>query len=241
MPNLSIIPARAVMDRELTHTQLRVLCAIGMHTNKLGGNVWTSVKTLADEAGVAERTVQTACQALAERGYVTITSRPGRTNLYEVVLNAPPQLDAPPQQLVHPTPAIAAAPKRPQRTTPKLQGATKEELSALGNVYPERPEPPIWPAVVKELNPLLWEGVPFEKILRSAERYAAYCSLNGTEPKYVKTLHRWLADGVWRTYDVLTVYGRTREDWKRSGQDVLEFDRLATASVVGSPDAEARV
>jgi hypothetical protein len=77
-------------------------------------------------------------------------------------------------------------------------------------------------------------------LLRCAERYAVHCKLNGTEPKYVKTLHRWLADGVWRTYDVITVYGRTREDWKRSGQDVLEWDRLAAGSVVGSPFAEAR-
>ena len=227
MPNLSIIPARAVMDRDLSHTQLRVLCAIGVHTDKLGGNVWTSVKTLAQEAGVGERTVQTACQALAERGYLRITTRPGRTNLYEVVLDTPPQGAAPPQQLVHPTPAVAAAPKRPQRTTPKLPGASLEELAALDTAYPERDEPHIWPAVVRALNPLLWEGVPFEKIRRAAERYAAYCSLNGTEPKYVKTLHRWLEDGVWKTYDVLTVYGRTREEWKRSGQDVLEFDRLA--------------
>jgi biotin operon repressor len=227
MPNLSIIPARAVMDRELSHTHLRVLCAIGIHTNKLGGNVWTSVKTLADEAGVAERTVQTACQALAERGYVTITSRPGRTNLYEVVLNTPPQLDAPPQQLVHPTPAIAAAPKRPQRTTPKLPSVAQNDIDALIAAYPERPEPHIWPAVLKEVNALRHSGVPMSNLLRCAERYAVHCKLNGTEPKYVKTLHRWLADGMWKVYDVQTVHGRTREDWKRSGQDVLEFDRLA--------------
>ncbi|MFZ9747823.1 MAG: helix-turn-helix domain-containing protein [Opitutaceae bacterium] len=241
MPNLSIIPAAAVMDRDLTHTQLRVLCAIGVHTDKLGGNVWTSVKTLADEAGVSERTVQGACQALTERGYLRITTRSGRTNLYEVVLHTPPQPAAPPQQLVHPTPAIAAAPKRPQLTTPKLPGATKDELRALEETYPERPEPIVWPPVVKELNALIREGVPFERIRRAAARYAVHCELNQTDAKYVKTLHRWLADGMWRTYDVLTVHGRTREEWKRSGQDVLEFDRLATASVVGSPDAEARI
>jgi hypothetical protein len=54
-----------------------------------------------------------------------------------------------------------------------------------------------------------------------------HCELNQTDAKYVKTLNRWLADGAWRAYDVLTVHGRTREEWKRSGQDVLEFDRLA--------------
>ena len=227
MPNLSIIPAAAVMDRDLTHTQLRVLCAIGVHTDKLGGNVWTSVKTLADEAGVSERTVQTACQALTERGYLRITTRSGRTNLYEVVLNTPPQSAAPPQQLVHPTPAIAAAPKRPKGTTPKTWGVAQEVVESLVGAYPERPEPVIWPAVRKEMNALAQEGVAMDRIIRAARRYATHCSLNGTEPKYVKTLHRWLADGIWKVYDVQTVHGRTREEWRRSGQDVLEFDRLA--------------
>lgn len=231
MPNLSIIPAAAVMDRDLSHTHLRVLCAIGVHTDKLGGNVWTSVRTLAQEAGVSERTVQTACQALTEKGYLRVAIRPGRTNLYEVVLDtpalAPPQPAAPPQQLLHPTPAIAAAPKRPQLTTPKLPGATKDELRALEETYPERPEPIVWPPVVKELNALIRDGVPFERIRRAAARYAVHCELNQTDPKYVKTLNRWLADGAWRAYDVITVHGRTREEWRRSGQDVLEFDRLA--------------
>ena len=227
MPNLSIIPARAVMDRDLSHTHLRVLCAIGVHTNKLGGNVWTSVKTLAEEAGVGERTVQTACQALAERGYLRIITRPGRTNLYEVVLDTPPQGAAPPHQLVHPTPAIAAAPKRPQLTTPKLPAIAQEVVESLVSAYPERPEPVIWPALRKELNVLVKDGVPMAQLIAAAHRYAAHCSLNRTEPRYVKTLHRWLADGTWRAYDVVTVHGRTREEWKRSGQDVLEFDRLA--------------
>jgi len=221
MPNLSIIPARAVMDQTLTPTQLRVLCAIGIHTNKLGGGVWTSVKTLASEAGVAERTVQTACQALVERGYLTIIPRPGRSNLYEV------RLDAPPQELVHPTPAVAAAPERPKRTTPKLPSVEREYIDALILAYPERPEPPLYPAVRREVNTLVHSGVNMLTLVRAAERYATHCALNHTEPKYVKTLHRWLADGIWKVYDVQTVHGRTREEWKRSGQDVLEFDRLA--------------
>jgi DNA-binding transcriptional MocR family regulator len=212
------------MDRELTPTQLRVLCAIGIHTNKLGGGVWTSVRTLASEAGVSERTVQTACGVLVERGYLTVVARPGRSNLYEV------RLDAPPQQLLHPTPAIAAAPKRPKGTTPKTWGVAQEVVESLVGAYPERPEPVIWPAVRKEMNALAQEGVAMDRIIRAARRYATHCSLNGTEPKYVKTLHRWLADGIWKVYDVQTVHGRTREEWKRSGQDVLEFDRLAGAT-----------
>lgn len=226
MPNLSIIPAAAVLDRELTHSQLRALCAVGIHTDKLGGGVWASVKTLATEAGMSERTFQMACAALVERGYLVVKPRVGRTNLYEVVLQTPPQPTAPPQELLHPTPAVAVAPKRPQLTTPKLPSAAREDVDALIAAYPERPEPHIWPAVLKEVNALVHSGVPMHNLLRCAERYAVHCKLNGTEPKYVKTLHRWLADGVWKTYDVRTLYGRTREEWIRSGQDVAEFDRL---------------
>jgi hypothetical protein len=150
----------------------------------------------------------------------------GRTNLYEVVLQPPPHPTAPPQELLHPTPAEAVAPKRPQLTTPKLPTTAREDIDALIAVYPERPEPHIWPAVLKAVNALVREGVALDRLMRSAERYAVHCKLNGTEPQYVKALHRWLNDGIWKTYDVRTLYGRTREEWIRSGQDVAEFDRL---------------
>ena len=58
MPNLSIIPAHAVRDERLTDTQIRVLCAIGTFTNKLGGNVWASVPTLAKQSSLSTRSVQ---------------------------------------------------------------------------------------------------------------------------------------------------------------------------------------
>jgi hypothetical protein len=227
MPNLSIVPASAVMDRDLTPTQLRCLCAIGIHTNRLGGNVWASVRTLASEAGVSERTFQGACQALETRGYIKTVSRPGRTNLYEVVLDPPPQPAAPPHQLLHPTPAGAVADERPKGTTPKLPVVEREDVDDLIARFPQRPEPPVWPAVMKALKEVRRGDVPLDRIYRAAERYAAHCSLNKTEPQYVKSLVKWLSDGTWRTYDVLTVYGRTRDEWRLSGQDVWEFDRLA--------------
>jgi DNA-binding transcriptional MocR family regulator len=224
------------MDRELTPTQLRVLCAIGIHTDRLGGNVWASVRTLAQEAGVVERTVQRACEELVERGYLRVVPRPGRTSLYTVVLEPPQTGDTavtpdsgvtpPPTQLSHPTPDRAVSPKRPQGTTPP-KCATREEVDALIRAYPDRPEPVVWPAVMKELNLLVQQRQPVERIIRAASRYRMVCLLNKTEPQYVKSLHRWLADGLWQAYDVITVHGRTREEWRLSGQDVLEFDRLA--------------
>jgi len=229
MPNLAIIPAQAVMDRELSHTQLRVLCAIGIHTNKLGGGVWTSINTLADESGVSRSTVKRACEELAERGYLRITERPGTTHLYEVVLD--------PVHLGDPTPSssgrpggqvIAVTPKRPKRTTPSnaISAEELEIVDALWKTYPKRPEPPPFVPVRNATLALLRSGVSGDRLIRAAHRYAVQCQLNHVEPMYVKSLQRFLTDGAWEVYDVKTVHGRTREEWARSGQDVLEFDRL---------------
>ena len=233
MPNLSIIPAQAVMDPDLSHTQLRVLCAIGMHTNRLGGGVWTSLGTLADEAGVSRKTVQRSCEELVARGYLRITERPGTTHLYEVVLDPghhPGHLDdlgvrssgRPGGQV------IAVTPKRPKRTTPPNVFSAEEQeiVDALWKTYPKRPEPPPFIPVRNAALALLRSGVSGERLVRAAHRYATQCALNQVDPKYVKSLHRFLTDGAWEVYDVKTVHGRTREEWARSGQDVLEFDRL---------------
>lgn len=225
MPNLSIIPAQAVMDRDLTHTQLRVLCAIGIHTNKLGGGVWTSLNTLADEAGVSRKTVQRSCEELVARGYLRITERPGTTNLYEVVLDPGHPDDSGVRSSGRPaTQVIAVTPKRPKLTTPhnELVGL----VDALKAVYPKRPEEPPFPALLKAVDVVLKAGATPAQLTRAADRYATHCQLNHTEPQYVKSLVRFLTDGVWQAYDVKTVHGRTREQWARSGQDVLEFDRL---------------
>jgi DNA-binding MarR family transcriptional regulator len=87
MPNLSIIPAAAVADARLSDVHVRVLAAIGTHTNRLGGNVWASVATLAKESNLSERTVQRSLAALIETGYIRKTERTGRTNLYDVLLD----------------------------------------------------------------------------------------------------------------------------------------------------------
>jgi DNA-binding transcriptional MocR family regulator len=227
MPNLSIIPAAAVMDPELTPTQLRVLCAVGIHTNKLGGGVWASVRTLAREANVSERTFQAACVVLVTKGYLVIKARPGQTNLYDVVLQDTPAAATAPHPRNSsdtPTPAIATAPKRPKGTIPHNE--LVELVDALKVAYPKRPEEPPYPALLKAAGAALASGAAPDQLYRAARRYAAHCQLNATEPKYVRSLVRFLTDDAWRAYDVATVHGRTREEWARSGQDVLEFDRL---------------
>jgi DNA-binding MarR family transcriptional regulator len=91
MSNLCIIPAAAVADHDLSDTQVRVLCAIGTFTNRLGGNVWASVKTLAAGSNLSERTVQRCIPALIDKGYLRMETRTGRTNLYEIVLDRAPE------------------------------------------------------------------------------------------------------------------------------------------------------
>jgi hypothetical protein len=233
MPNLSIIPAKAVMDRELTPTQLRVLCAIGLHTDRLGGNVWASVRTLAAEAGVAERTVQRACEELVGRGYLRVVPRAGRTSLYFVILepgdrSATPDtgVTPPPTQPCHPTPDIAVSPKRPKETTPSNDPAVQQVMDHVWRRYPKRPEPHPFIPARKAVTETLARGASPQQLIRAVERYRAHCILNETEPQYVKSVQRFFSDDVWQTYDVQMVHGRTREEWARSGQDVLEFDRL---------------
>lgn len=230
MPALSIIPAAAVMDATLTPTQLRVLCAIGIHTNKLGGNVWTSVRTLAKEANVSERTVQAACVVLVERGYLKVIPRVGQTNLYEVQLDAGvrPAAGEGVQELLREGGAEAAAPKRPQGTAPKNNDSAevKAVLDALWTIYPKRPEPHSYPAALKALAPVLRAGAEGARIVRAAERYAAHCRLNQTEAQYVKSMPRFFADEFWKAYDVPVVFGQTREQWRSHGKDVSQWDRL---------------
>ena len=111
MPYLSIIPAAAVADGRLSDTHIRVLCAIGTHTNKLGGNVWASVGTLAKESNLSERTVQRSLAALIEAGYLRKTERTGRTNLYDVMLDGVSTESPTPVTAVTPPPSVQS-PKR---------------------------------------------------------------------------------------------------------------------------------
>lgn len=231
MPNLSIIPARAVGDKALGANDLRVLCAIGIHTNRLGGNVWTSLATLCREAGVSESTAHRAISALTQAGYIRVKPRVGQTNLYEVVLDAPTEgvSAVTPGGTSGDTPGVSAVtPKRPKRTSQQNDYSAQEieVVDAVWRAYPKRPEPHPFIAARKAVVAVLRSGVSGTKLVRAVQRYATHCALNKTEPQYVKSIPRFFADDVWRVYDVAMVHGRTREEWARSGQDVLEFDRL---------------
>jgi len=72
-PRYSIIPANAVWDRRLTHTDLRVLTALGSYTDKQGW-CFPSQQEVADKVGVHRQKVCSAIKVLIDCGYVM--SRP---------------------------------------------------------------------------------------------------------------------------------------------------------------------
>ena len=236
MPNLSIVPSAAVLDTALDHAHLRVLCAIGMHTDAAGGNAWTSVATLCTEAGVSESTVHRALSALSERGYIRIARRTGKTNLYEVVL--PGVSPATPGGATDDTPEVSpVTPKRPQRTTPstKTAKATPEErqlVKELWALYPTRDgEQPYIPAE-RAIVALLRKDVDPRRLANAIRGYRRFLEHEGwVGTRFVRTMARFFGEEEhWLQYDVVRVYGRTREEWVKSGQDIAEFDRLAASA-----------
>lgn len=234
MPSLSIIPAAAVADARLTDGQLRVLCAIGTFTNRLGGNVWASVNTLAKASNLNPRTIQRALNALVDTGYIRVMPRPGRTHLYEVALDTPPTLESSGGDSgVTPPPTLES----PKRSKERYNSTKYEKIindpdficafDRIFTVYPKRPEPYPYVAFRRAVAEEAQKGNRLGDLLLAAERYRATVEREETEPRYVRSPMRFYAEDMWRQYVVATVYGRTREEWARSGQDVAEFDRLA--------------
>lgn len=230
MPSLAIIPAAAVADERLTDAQVRVLCAIGTYTNKLGGNVWASIQTLAKSSNLNPRTVQRALPVLLEHGYLAVQERPGRTNLYGILLDRPLTPESPRGD----TSVVGGVtPESPKRYTVNDKTNELRELAhyttkAVWAVYPERDTPHLFPPALRAIGECLKAGASPDRLIRAAEGYMRECAKKQTAPRYVRTISRFFSDGAWEQYGTATmVHGRTREEWARSGQDVLEFDRLA--------------
>jgi hypothetical protein len=65
----SVIPAPAIIDKDLSATAFRVLCLLGRHTNDAGWCSRSQVK-MARELGVGRATIYDGLEILYERGYV---------------------------------------------------------------------------------------------------------------------------------------------------------------------------
>lgn len=230
MPYLSIIPANAVADEALTDTQVRVLCAIGTFTNRLGGNVWASINTLARACNLNPRTIQRAVPVLIQAGYLRCDTRPGRTNLYEIVLDGPPTVESQGGDSVVTPPPTTESPKRLKENDKhnELRSIALEVTKAVFSVYPKRDTPHLFPPALRAISECLKAGASPDRMVESAGLYAQDVLRKGTDPRFVRTIVRFFADGAWEHYVAeARVHGRTREEWARSGQDVAEFDRLA--------------
>ncbi len=91
-PRYSIIPAAAVLDQGIERGDLRVLCFLGTHTDKLGWCFLSQV-TIAAELGCSRSTVQRSLARLNAAGYVQTrvsdpnSSRPHACHAYRVIMD----------------------------------------------------------------------------------------------------------------------------------------------------------
>lgn len=227
MPSLSIIPSSAVADTELTDLQVRVLCAVGTFTNRLGGNVWASINTLAKQSNLSPRSVQRALPVLIDRGYLRKIERTGRTSVYEIVLGVTSESEGG-DQPVTPPPTTQSPKRYTERSN--HNDTARQVVDMIWSIYPAREEPVPYPAAVKAVGLALTEGADPNHLVQAAQAYAKHVERDGTEKKYRKSMVRFFTDGAWQAFLVRKVHGRTREEWARSGQDVAEWDRLSGAA-----------
>lgn len=122
MPALSIIPARAVGDENLTGADIRVLCAIGIHTDaKTGEGCWARAATLALEAGVSKNQFFTSARRLLDGNYIRRESgqADGVASSYSIILDSLP------------TPKNGVPPTLPNSVPPHRLGG-RQQAAAQG-------------------------------------------------------------------------------------------------------------
>jgi hypothetical protein len=241
MPNLCIIPARALRDQALTPADLRVLLAVSIYTRAAGRGAYPSARTIGADARAGRATVFRSLDKLEQAGYLRRTSRwadNGRqtSSMYDVVLDEPAGGRV--SQLGDGEGLAADGPTgvSPEGdamndllgTTPTSEEGVswRDRMDAYLAAYPRTDNLAPWVQVLGCLKKVC-RTVEFDRILRAATHYASVVAREKTEPKYVTSPARFLQDGRWKKHDIVMVHGRTRQDWARSGQDLAEFDRLA--------------
>jgi hypothetical protein len=76
-------------------------------------------------------------------------------------------------------------------------------------------------------RPELKDRMVQEAAVLGAKAYAHQVAVEGTEPKYVASIYRFLEEGGWRNWGLRVeprVHGLTRQQWIRTGQDVSVWD-----------------
>lgn len=121
----------------------------------------------------------------------------------------------------------------PHKKAVEIAPISPEALKALMNdiwaLYPLRDVPHLYQAARRAVAEQLADGAAPQQLLDAAATYARYVAKERTEPKYVKSLHLFYRDEMWRSFAVPRVHGLRREEWARSGRDLTEFDAAVSA------------
>lgn len=144
MPNLCIIPARALSLEGMTGATLRVLCAIGLHTDREGAGCWASSKTLSEEAGVHRSRFFESVKFLRDAGLITVKSVPGKPSEYTIVLDKPTPRPVRSSGRVVSSPAGRGSPAQRDGTTinaPFNAPTTRDSLSRFPQQRPRHRDP----------------------------------------------------------------------------------------------------
>lgn len=90
MSNLCIIPARALRDPTLKGTDIRVLCAIGLHVGRDGSGCFALTRTLCKEAGVHRSQFFASTHRLIAAGLITRESgqAAGKGSRYAIIFDS---------------------------------------------------------------------------------------------------------------------------------------------------------
>jgi len=131
-----------------------VLLAIADFAGRDNNSAWPSGATLAARCGVSRRTVDRSLAVLVKGGFLTIDSRPNKTNLYHLrcVTESHPvrqpvysQIDAPRQRVAPGTSESRTGcvteshePVRNQLVTSKDQKQDEEQVESLYAAYPRK-------------------------------------------------------------------------------------------------------
>lgn len=207
MPNLCIVPARVLENKELTARDLRTLLAIGTFTDRDGQGVWASKRTLAALAGIDERHLRRSVKRLVEWGYVTQDHRKDEdgndlTAMLAIVLQMGGQIGQPrgaetasggraksasprgaksASQTTHkndPSERVSDTGSAPPSVEPQGEAAG-DPWPSVRAAYPARSGSQGWPKAEERFRRWVKQGVDPTDILAGVERYAMWAEATG--------------------------------------------------------------
>ena len=219
-PRFSILPGRAAADERMTLSVLRVLSALGRHTNAEG---WCFINQgrLARELGVSRQAVNSAVRKLVEWGYLekrATRRKDGGNGVCDYRVKLDQQSDAEPEEVSTGDDTPLSSPEvtggvkpegdRPLSTLEFTTGTTHE-----GTTQSNDSEVDLWQeflgwwehVIRKEGRKAAWGKYQIARRKHSAEtlldgmqRYSAHCRAKPeTETRFIKQPATWLHGEHW--------------------------------------------